>query len=163
MSVQEFTLSLKMMATSTGGFGNPGNGVTLVGKHGLRTNCTPCDSLGIYYSNTGFTFQGLIAQRFNGLSGNFLSITSQHQFARDVWHDVALSLDRDVAGSRDLLQLFVDGQLEGSLTGDFLDIPFFNGTNSGNNFGDLLIGAGNYGGSASGNFRRNVIDPVRRT
>lgn len=93
-----------------------------------------------------------------------MSITSQHQFARDVWHDVALSLDRCVAGSRDLFQLFVDGQREGSLTGDFLDIPFFNGTNSGNNFGDLLIGAGNYGGSGSENFRRNydgLIDEVK--
>ena len=120
MNVQEFTLSLKAMATGNGfGAPNPHREVSIVAKRGIFGNCSPCDSWGIEFDAGSNQFVGYIGQTFNGTVGSAVRLASTHAFLRNDWHDVALSLDRDVSGPLDLLQLFVDRALEASATGNF--------------------------------------------
>lgn len=166
MNVQEFTLSVDAFVTGNG-FGNPGatGSVGLVAKRYLFTNCNICDSWYIAFDSATNRFEGAIAQTFNGSAGTLINLTSTHTFARNQWHTVSLSLDRDVSGSLDRLQLYVDGGLEGQASGNWADIPFYNGPLVGNSYSDLVIGAGNYGGAGSA-FKRNFdgdIDNVSLT
>lgn len=164
MNVQEFTLSVDAFVTGNG-FGNPGGEVDLVAKHYLFTNCNVCDSWGVGFDSQTNHFKGHIAQTFNGVSGTAIDLTSTNSFARNQWHTVSLSLARNVSGPLDRLQLRVDGVLEAQASGNWADIPFYNGAAVGNSYSDLLIGAGNYGGAGS-QFRRNFdgdIDNVSLT
>ena len=164
MNVQEFTLSVDAFVTGNG-FGNPGGGVGLVAKRYLFTTCNVCDSWGIDFDSATNRFKGHIAQTFNGVNGTAIDLISTDTFLRNEWHTVSLSLARNVSGSLDRLQLHVDGVLEGHASGNWADIPFYNGPLVGNSYSDLLIGAGNYGGAGS-QFRRNFdgdIDNVSLT
>lgn len=166
MNVQEFTLSVDAFVTGSG-FGNSGalGEVKLVAKRYLFGFCNVCDSWAIGFDSATNRFEGRIAQTFNALSGTGINLFSTDTFARNQWHTVSLSLARNVSGPLDRLELHVDGVLEAQANGNWVDIPFYNGSPAGGKYSDLLIGAGNYDGPGSG-FRRNFdgdIDNVRLT
>lgn len=165
MNLQEFTLFADVRPL--GGFGtgniNTSRQVSFVAKRAQFNNCTFCDSWGLTFDIVTNRFSGFIAQNFNGNSSTGVFLTSQNTFAKDQWHSVSLSLDRDVSGTLDRLVLYVDGVQEATAMGDWGSVPFYDGPRVGNLYSDLLIGGGNYGGTNS-IFRRNLdgdIDNVR--
>ena len=159
MHVQEFSLSALANPTGRGGIGgNPPTAscwldtmCNLVGKKwGEGGNFL--DSYGIYYLQGTGQFRGYIG--FGNETGRVLTSANSYAIGSG-WHEVVLTLDRDVAGATDRLDLFVDNVLQASLTEE-LPAIFFNG-------GDLLMGASNFFANPGGDFRRNfdgLIDSV---
>lgn len=162
MALQEFSLSLDFQVAGNG-FGIAGvPSSTLVAKRYLQGNCSPCDSWALFFDAGTNRLTGQIAQSFNGTLGTS-HIVSSAALTRGTWHQASLSLDRDVdGGTLDRLTLIVDG-VATVLDGDFADIPYWSGAPDAQRLGNLLIGAGNYGGQTT-QFRRNFdgdLDNVR--
>jgi hypothetical protein len=162
MHVQEFSLSALVNPTGRGGFFPPNP----------FTNCwddTMCsivskkwgeggnflDSYGIYYLQNSGQFRGYVG--FGNEAGRVLTSSNSFPIGSG-WHDVVLTLDRDVSGPVDRLSLYVDDVLQASLDEALPDLFF--------NTGDLQIGASNFFANPEGDFRRNfdgLIDSVKLT
>jgi hypothetical protein len=156
MQAQEFTLSARVNpAASWGGAGN-----AAVAADGLVAIVTKKNGEAGNFLNSYALFYNVLEQRFLGqvsfVQGSGVTLVSSSRFAAGTWREVELSLDRDASGSADYLTLWVDGVLQADRIQVMPQITY---TASG-----LLIGAANYGGSATGQFRRNyngLIDDVR--
>lgn len=142
MHLQNFNLSLLFNPTgrSDNAFGD-GLAALVVKKNSQSGSFI--NSFGLFYTDAG-RIQGTIS--FGDPNG--INITSRDTFAIDSgWRSVSLALTRNFAGTLDKLELFVDGQSQGSAQGDWGQIVYNNG--------DLVLGAANYVGGSAGTFRRN--------
>lgn len=150
MHLQNFNLSLSFNPTGTSdnAFGD-GLGALVVKKNSDSGNFI--NSFGLFYTDAG-RIVGTIS--FGDPNG--INVSSKDTFAiGSGWHSVSLALTRDFSGTLDKLELFVDGQSQASAQGDFGQLLY--------NSNDLVIGAANYVGGSSGQFRRNFngdIDSV---
>lgn len=114
---------------------------------------------GVFLANYGlyYTAAGRFVGEIGYGNGQGLTLASTDSYALGSgWHNVALLLDRDVDGALDRASLYVNGQLQATVLAELPTLGYTGG--------DFLIGAGNFLGSASSEFRRNFnggIDNVQ--
>jgi len=149
MAVQSFTFSL--LARPDGACFGPSDFCFIATKK-LGESGFFLSSYGIYYTREG-RFGAEVG--YGGDSGRALLSADTYAIGSG-WHQVVLTLARDVAGTQDRLSLYVDGVLQASHEGDMPDLRFADV--------ELAIGAANFLNNADSEYRRNfngAIDNVR--
>lgn len=140
LRLQEFTISLDFFADDPN---SPGGATpsTLFAKK-IQQAGTLIANYGANFNPGTDTLEAYVAWT----SGSGLILTA-NGVTEGEWHNVSLVLDRDVSGADDFLGLYIDGELQDSMTQEIPTLTYSNG--------DLVIGAGNFGSGASDFFRRN--------